>query len=126
MPEPRWLTRLALDAIQEAQCREHGGAPGPLNAGMIESALARARHQHVYAEADLYRCAAAYIFGIARNHRYRDANKRTAFVAGVTFLRMNGVRVQAPPLSVIDLMLDVALGRSEEPAIVAWLRAHTS
>lgn len=125
MDEPLWLTRVALDAIQEGQCREHGGAVGPLNEPLIESALARPQQQRAYAGADLHACAAAYIFGIAKNHGYRDANKRTAFAAGLTFLRMNGVIVRGPAQAVIDLMLDVATDRVAEPRIAEWLRQYT-
>lgn len=125
MDEPLWLTRLALDAMQESQCQEHGATPGPLNENLIESALARARNQYAYAGADLYACAAEYIYRIAKNHGYRDANKRTAYVAGLTFLRMNGIRVQAPAQAVIDLMLDVATDRRDETSIADWLRHYT-
>ena len=125
MKEPTWLTRSALDAIQADQCFQHGGSTGPLNEGLVESALARPRHQYAYAEADLYACAAAYVFGIAKNHGYQDANKRTAFIAGVVFLRMNGVRIVAEPRDVIGLMLAVATDVFDEAGIAAWLRAHT-
>lgn len=123
--EPRWLTRVALDAIHERQCREHGGDPGILNEGMVESALARARNRFAYEEADLYACAAAYVYGIAKNHGYRDANKRTAFMAGLTFLLVNGIHIRAPAQSVLDLMLGVATDARDEAAIAAWLREHT-
>jgi death-on-curing protein len=123
--EPLWLTRIALDAMQESQCQEHGGSRGPLNEHLIESALARPRNQYAYAGADLFACAAAYIYGIAKNHGYRDANKRTGYVAGLTFLRMNGVRAQAPAQAVVDLMLDVATDQCDESHIADWLRRHT-
>ena len=125
MNEPLWLTRMALDAVQESQCQEHGGTPGPLNENLIESALARARNKSAYAGADLYAWTAAYIYGIAKNDGYRDANKRTAYVAGITFLRMNGTRVQALAQAVIDLMLDVATDQRDESSIADWLRQHT-
>jgi len=116
---------MALDAVQESQCQEHGGTPGPLNENLIESALARARNKSAYAGADLYAWTAAYIYGIAKNDGYRDANKRTAYVAGITFLRMNGTRVQALAQAVIDLMLDVATDQRDESSIADWLRQHT-
>lgn len=125
MKEPTWLTRAALDAIQADQCFQHGGNAGPLNEGLVESALARPQNQFAYAGADLHACAAAYVFGIAKNHGYKDANKRTAFLAGIVFLRMNGVRIVAEPRDVIALMLAVATDVVDEAGIAAWLLAHT-
>lgn len=124
--EPIWLTRLAVDAIHDDQLRSHGGASGILNEGSVESALARARQKFAYGTPDVYACAAAYLYGFAKNHGYQDANKRTAYMAARTFLRMNGISVRATPHAIIDLMLDVATDRCDEVGIADWLRAHTT
>ena len=125
-PPPLWLSRQVVDAIQEDQRQQHGGNAGVLNAGSIESALARARHRFEYTGAGLLECAACYIFGLAKNHGYVDANKRTVYMVGLTFLRVNGLRVDASPHDVIQLMLDVATDVSDEPAITEWLRVRAT
>ena len=117
--EPLWLNRTIVDAIQEDQRQQHGGHPGVLNDPMIESALARPRNRFAYAGADVFACAASYVFGLAKNHGYQDANKRTAYMAGLTFLRLNGYRVTAGPQEIVALMLGVATDDVDEPGIAA-------
>ncbi len=121
---PHWLTRTLVDAIQEDQRQQHGGNAGVLNESSIESALARARNRFEYAGGDLLECAASYIFGFAKNHGYADANKRTAFLAGLTFLRVNGIRIEASPEDAVRLMVDVATDGADEAAIADWLRTR--
>lgn len=123
---PQWLSRHLVDAIQEDQRQQHGGNAGVLNDGSIESALARARHRFEYTGAGLLECAACYIFGLAKNHGYCDANKRTAYMAGLTFLRVNGLRIDASPEDVLQLMLDVATDIMDEVAIAEWLRTRAT
>lgn len=127
-PAPRWLSRQVVDAIHEDQRQQHGGNTGVLNDGSIESALARARHQFEYSgkKTDLLERAACYIFGIAKNHGYADANKRTAYMVGLTFLRINGIRIDASAHDVLRLMIDVATDVSDEAAITEWLRGRAT
>lgn len=122
--EPVWLSRTVVDLIHEDQRRQFGGNQGVLNEGGIESAIGRARNRFEYANADVFECAASYIFGLAKNHGYQDANKRTAYMSGWTFLRINGYAVHASPTDIIQLMLDVATDVADEPAIADWLRAR--
>jgi death-on-curing protein len=123
---PRWLSRQLVDAIQEDQRQQHGGNAGVVNDGSIESALARAQHRFEFTGAGLLECAACYIFGIAKNHGYVDANKRTAYMVGLTFLRVNGLRVDASPEDVLRLMLEVATDVKDESAITEWLRVRAT
>ena len=74
----------------------------------------------------MFACAASYVLGIAKNHGYQDANKRTAYMAALTFLRISGYRVQATPQDIITLMLDVANDLVDEPAIEAWFEARAT
>lgn len=124
--EPRWLTRQIVDLIHHGQVQDHGGNVGVVNEGSIESAIARARNRFVYEQASVFDCAAAYLFGLARNHGYQDANKRTAYLAAITFLYLNGWHVRAPDEEKILLMLDVAQGARAEPDIAAWLQRHAT
>jgi len=126
MDEPRWLTRKIVDAIHADQLKQHGGLPGARDEGAVESALARPKHLQTYGDdPSVHRLAAAYGAGLARNHGYRDGNKRTAFMAMYVFLRLNGQQVDAKEAVVVDLMKAVAQGDCEEEELTAWLDGHT-
>ena len=128
MREPRWLTRLVVDTIHAELLQEHGGARGVRQGGdeLIDAALARPRNRRLYDEgADLSRLAAAYLFGLAKNHGYVDGNKRVAFAAAATFLLLNGRRLTASEPAAVDAVLAVADGRLSEEALADWLREHT-
>jgi len=123
---PRWLSRQLVDAIQEDQRQQHGGNAGVVNDGSIESALARARHRFESSGADLLECAACYIFGIMKHHGYVDANRRTAYMVGLTFLRVHGLRIDAKPEDGLRMMLEVATDAADESAITEWLRVRAT
>ncbi len=124
--EPRWVPRLVVEAAHLDQIREHGGLIGIRDENALESALARAQQRWVYEPAtDLPRLAADYAFGIARNHPFRDGNKRTAFLAALVFLGLNGLTFDAPNDVVVQTMLLVAAGDMDEDDIAAWFRLHT-
>ena len=120
---PKWLTRRMLDVLHDAQLREHGGSPGVRDEGLLESALARPQQKWAYAEApDLAVLAAAYAFGLAKNHGYIDGNKRVAFMAAYVFLGLNGNDLDADEPDVVRTMERVADGRLSEAGLAAWLR----
>jgi death-on-curing protein len=120
--EPKWISRTVADAIHEQLRQQHGGNVGVLTDGSIESALSRPQNRFADTGAELFECAAYYVFGLAKNHGYQDANKCTAYMTAWTFLRINGVRVNATPEDVIRLMLDVATDALAEPATAEWLK----
>jgi len=123
--EPRWVPRLVIEAVHVDQVREHGGLIGIRDENVLESALARARQRWTYEpEADLPRLAADYAFGIARNHPFRDGNKRVAFVAAVTFLALNGLDFIAPEDEVVEKMLALASGDLDEEQVARWIRSR--
>lgn len=125
MREPRWVPRLVLEAVHLDQLREHGGLPGLRDEAALESALARPRQKWAYdPEADLALLAAAYGFGLATNHPYRDGNKRAAFLAMAIFLGLNGFEIEAPEAEVVAVMVAVAAGRLKERQLADWVRAH--
>ncbi|MEO6911644.1 MAG: type II toxin-antitoxin system death-on-curing family toxin, partial [Edaphobacter sp.] len=87
MGEPRWISRRAVLAIHSEQLAEHGGSDGIRDETLLESALAKPLNVFAYAhEPNVFRLAASYAFGIARNHAFIDGNKRTALVVSITFL----------------------------------------
>jgi death-on-curing protein len=125
--EPRWLSRLVVDAIHNDQIREHGGLPGIRDENLLESALARPKQKWHYAERpDIATLAAAYAFGIINNHPYRDGNKRIGFLAMVTFLGVNGHKFNASEAEVVIEVLTLAEGRVSEEALAAWIRDHST
>jgi len=123
--KPVWVLRSVIDAIHDMQLAEHGGASGVRDEGLLASALARPVNTHAHGETDLCTLAAAYAFGIVRNHPYVDGNKRTAFLAAYIFLRMNGLELVADEISATTVMLTLAAGDSSEDEYAAWLRVNT-
>ena len=114
-----------LDAAHVDQLREHGGLPGVRDENALESALARASQKWAYDKgADLALLAAAYGFGLASNHPYNDGNKRSAFLAMVIFLGLNGRDLDASEPEVVTIMLGLASGQLKESELAAWLRSH--
>lgn len=119
------MPRLVVDAVHLDLVREHGGMPGTRDEDGLESALARPRQRFAYAEeADLAALAAAYGFGLARNHLYHDGNKRIAWVVTAVFLGLNGHRIEATEQEVVAAMLELAEGALAEEALAAWIRSH--
>lgn len=114
-----------LDAIHQAQIREHGGSPGVRDEGLLESALARPQHKFAYAaKAEWGTLAAAYAFGLAKNHGFVDGNKRVAFMAAYVFLGLNGYDLDADEPQVVATMEGVAAGEVTEAALAKWFKAH--
>ena len=120
-----WIDPAVLLAVHDEQLAEHGGAAGTRDAGLFESALARPRNLSLYGQPDAADLAAAYGYGIARNHPFIDGNKRTAFVAVEVFLTLNGHELTASDSESVLTMLAVAAGTMDEAAFAQWLRLHT-
>ena len=120
-----WLSSDVLLAVHDEQLAEHGGGSGVRDLGLFESALARPRNLVNYGSPDVCDLAAAYGYGLARNHPFVDGNKRTAFVATELFLVLNGYELLADDANCVLTMLAVAAGSMAEPAFAQWLRDHT-
>jgi death on curing protein len=120
-----WVADSVVLAIHEAQLAEHGGIAGIRDEGLLSSALARPHNLEAYGDnPDAAALAAAYAFGIARNHPFLDGNKRTAFVVMELFLNLNGWTLQANDAECITTMIALAAGNIAEEAIAKWLRHH--
>jgi death on curing protein len=120
--EPRWIVRKALLLLHEESLAEFGGARGLRDEGLLESALARPQHTYVYKpESTIAEFAAAYAFGLAKNHPFIDGNKRAAFLAIGLFLAINGYRLKADQLDAIQTMLAVASGELNEEGLAVWI-----
>ncbi len=123
-PAWRWLPREVLIAVHEEQLAEHGGAAGLRDEGLFDSALARPRQLANYGDPDVADLAAAYAFGLVRNHPFIDGNKRTGYVAAELFLALNGYAMTASDESATLTTLALAAGDIDEAAFAAWLRRH--
>jgi death-on-curing protein len=124
--EPRWLTREEVVALHEKQLARFGGPSGIRELGLLESALDRPRNKWAYEGADLALLAAAYAYGIARNHPFVDGNKRAAFVAMMLFLRLNGVFFRPSQAEATQAMLELAAGNISEDGFARWIRDRLS
>lgn len=110
-------------AFHAEQIREHGGTPGVRDPGLLESALGRPQNRHGYSpDVSIEELAAAYAFGIAKNHPFVDGNKRTAFTVAYTFLGLNGYDLNVGEPEVVRAVEDLAASRITEEEFAAWLR----
>ena len=121
-----WIEREVIVAVHDMQLAEHGGLPGTRDAGLLDSALGRPQHLAAYGEPDIAALAAAYGWGIARNHPFIDGNKRTAFVAIELFLQLNGGALHASDADCVLTMLSVAAGDLPEDTLADWLHRHAA
>ena len=122
-----WLQHEVLIAVHEAQLAEHGGAPGTRDMGLFMSAVSRPQNLDAYglpdgSAPDVADLAAAYGYGISRNHPFIDGNKRTGFVAVELFLHLNGWVLKASDAECVLTMLSVAAGDITEADFAVWLR----
>ena len=119
-----WIaTEVALAAHAE-QLAEHGGGDGIRDAGMLDSAMARPQNLAQYGDSDAAALAAAYAFGIARNHPFADGNKRTAAVVSETFLMLNGYALGATDAELVVAFVALAAGELGEDELADWFRRH--
>lgn len=101
---------------------EHGGSNGIREQNMFDSAMATPQNKFAYADCDLVDLAAAYAFGLAKNHPFVDGNKRTAAISCFVFLELNGVSGAVPEAEVVAMFEDLAAGEVDEEGLAVWLR----
>ena len=121
-----WINRRALLLLHGESLVLHGGAQGIRDEGLLDSALARPQNLALYGQPDVFDCAAAYAFGLAKNHPFVDGNKRAGFLGAGMFLRLNGQRLTASQHDATLTMLALAAGDIGEAEFAAWLRTHTA
>ena len=118
----RWVSSEVAFAAHREQLAEHGGGDGIRSTDLLESAMARPLNLAAYGDPDASSLAAAYAYGIARNHPFADGNKRTAPVISETFLALNGYRLDVTDAELVVVFLDLAGGQIEEDDLAAWFR----
>ena len=122
MTEWRWISLELAHAVHDRQLAEHGGLEGIKDIAAVESALARPRQLAAYGTPDAFDLAAAYCWGIVRNHGYSDGNKRTGWILGRLFLADHGIRVQVDPGRAVVTVERVAAGRVTQDELAQWFR----
>jgi death on curing protein len=122
MNEPIWLDVEIVIDLHAEQLALFGGPDGIRDQGMLESALGRPINKFRHGETDLAALAAAYAFGIARNHPFVDGNKRAAFGAMIVFLGLNDIDLLVPPESATAMILSLAAGEVSEEGLTRWIR----
>lgn len=125
MKEPRWILRETVLALHEQLLAEFGGLDGVRDAGMFDSALVRPRQQFAYDKRDLAALAAAYAFGLVKNHPFIDGNKRIGFAVATLFLELNGLEFTATEVDAVLQTLALAAGALDEAGYAAWLRQNS-
>ena len=126
MKQPHWLDSRIIFLLHGETLAEHGGSAGIRDKSLLESALARPLNKWNYdSSVDLAELAAAYGFGLARNHPFVDGNKRIAFIAAATFLQLNGYSLISSRVDEINTMLGVAAGEITEGKFAEWIRVNT-
>ena len=126
MSEPTWINLRVIQAFHERQINEHGGLPGLRDEGLLLSVLSRLENAYHCSDVkpDVAELAAAYGFGLAKNHPFNDANKRTALIALRLFLKLNGYDLAAPPEDKYKTIIRVAASEISEDELAQWIRKN--
>lgn len=119
-----WVSLAVAEAAHAEQLSEHGGGDGVRDAGLLASAMARPQNLAAYGNPDVAALAAAYGYGIARNHPFVDGNKRTAAVVSETFLMLNGHALAATDAELVVAFIALAAGELSEDELADWFRQH--
>jgi death-on-curing protein len=123
MTGPRWLSEQSLKLLHDMSIAEHGGMSGLRDQGLLESAMMRPVNLFEYGSvSDIASLAAAYAFGLAKNHPFNDGNKRAAFLAMVVFIEKNGLVFVAEQLAAYDIIMRLAAGEVAEDELAGWIR----
>jgi len=122
MTDWKWVAMSVVQALHDRQLAEHGGLAGVRDQGALESALARPHNTAAYGEPDAADVAAAYAFGLARNHGFADGNKRSAWIVARLFLMLNDRDLAFDKADALHMVLDLAAGRLTEEQVASWFR----
>jgi death-on-curing protein len=121
-----WLLDRVVVAIHDEQITEHGGSTGVRDEALLSSALARPQHQAHYGDKpSVFDLAAAYVYGIIRNHPFVDGNKRTGFLAAYVFMNINGWQLKSSEIDAVNAVLALAAGEMDEAGFSNWLKSNS-
>ncbi|MEM7758679.1 MAG: type II toxin-antitoxin system death-on-curing family toxin [Cyanobacteria bacterium P01_A01_bin.40] len=122
MIAPLWIEEVVVIAIHRRQLAEHGGSDGIRDWGLLESALFRPKNQLAYGNPTIFDLAAAYGYGIAKNHPFIDGNKRTSYIVTRTFLKLNGYDIQTSAIEKYQLWINLANNQINETHLAKWIQ----
>ncbi|MDJ1177372.1 type II toxin-antitoxin system death-on-curing family toxin [Roseofilum sp. BLCC_M91] len=125
MTEPLWISDEVVRAIHEDQIEQHGGSLGIRDENLLAASLARPRHWFTYTEASLFELAAAYGYGLAKNHPFIDGNKRSAFMVMYTFLGLNGYLLEVADREVVEMMERLTTDEENQESLAQWLEKNS-
>lgn len=118
----RWVAEATIYNAHDRLLALHGGSSGIRDQEAIESALARPRNLAVYGKPDAADLAAAYAFGLIKNHGFVDGNKRIGWLAAELFLAMNGYRFVCDDATLVLNVEQLAAGRVTQDQFTRWIR----
>jgi death-on-curing protein len=124
--EPLWLLDEAVLIAHEISLAQFGGSDGIRDAALLESALARPKNLFAYSKPTFMQLAAAYTYGIVRNHPFVDGNKRTGFLAGAAFLELSGLKLRATETDATSIIVGVAAGGVTEEQLAQWYEGNVT
>jgi death on curing protein len=125
MNEPLWISENIAKVIHTDQIAQHGGALGIRDENLLSASLARPRHLFTYGEPTLFDLAAAYGYGLAKNHPFIDGNKRVAFMVMYTFLGLNGYSLDVAEVDVVAVMLRLTTDQENQDSLAQWLAENS-
>ncbi|MCF3626101.1 type II toxin-antitoxin system death-on-curing family toxin [Planktothrix agardhii 1801] len=125
MNEPLWISEAIVRVIHQDQIQQHGGSLGLRDENLLSASLARPRHLFAYGQPDLFDLAAAYGYGLAKNHPFIDGNKRTAFMVMYVFLGLNQYLIEVPEIEVVQIMEGLATDQETQESLAQWLRKNS-
>jgi death-on-curing protein len=123
---PKWLRKDVVLAVHDRLLHEHGGSAGLRDEALLDSALARPQNILAYGKPSIFELAAAYTYGIIKNHPFVDGNKRAGFMAAFLFLGINRIEINAEESDVVLRTLAAAANEMTEAAYAEWLEANTA
>lgn len=115
----------AVSAMHGELIAEYGGSTGVRDAGLLSSALARPQNQAAYGDPSVFDLAAAYAFGVIRNHPFVDGNKRTGFLAAYVFLDLNGWELKASETDTVSAVVALAEAEMDEAGFSEWIKGNS-
>ncbi|OCQ94380.1 death-on-curing protein [Oscillatoriales cyanobacterium USR001] len=125
MNQPLWISEEIVRVIHQDQIQQHGGSLGIRDENLLAASLARPRHLLVDGQPNIFDLAAAYGYGLAKNHPFIDGNKRTAFAVMATFLLVNGYLLEVPEMEVVQMMERLATDQETQESLAQWLRQNS-